>query len=327
MKPVRKAHFREGEGTPHSTFGLPPQAEIDAQVDVLVSRSMPWLLAAPTGLMAPEARRRSTRSGTRKRILAGSAAAAIIISGASTMAVASGGTKDLAAALSEASAPAAPRVAPVPSGATERLLPTPDDAPESAAYQLVAIAGVSQPVIAYDPCRPIHYVVAEGGAPEGAEQMLNRAFDRLSAATGLVFVGDGATDEAPSEDRAVYQPERYGESWAPILVSWGGEGLPGDSLGMGESRAISLGDSPYVLVSGQLVFNGPLLGEWLSGPDGAAFVDAVVLREAARLLGLREVDDPAQLMHQEVGLGALDLGDGDLAGLAVLGSGVCAPEL
>lgn len=327
MRPVRKPHFRQGEGTPHSAFGLPPQADIDAQVDALVSRAMPWLLSAPTGLMVPEVRRRSAFSGTRKRILAGSAAAVVVISGVSTMAVASGGTQDLAVALSEASAPAGPRVAPIPSGATERLLPTPDDAPESTAYQLAVTAGVSQPVVAYDPCRPIHYVVAEGGAPEGAEQMLRRAFDRLSAATGLVFVDDGGTDEVPSDERAVYQPERYGESWAPVLVSWGGEGLPEGSLGVGESRAISLGDSPYVLVSGQMVFNGALLSEWLAGPEGAAFVDAVVLREGARLVGLREVDDPEQLMYRDVGLGALDLGAGDLAGLAVLGDGVCAPEL
>ena len=44
------------------------------------------------------------------------------------------------------------------------------------------------------------------------------------------------------------------------------------------------------------------------------------------LLGLDHVDDPTQLMHAE-NSGLTGFAAGDLAGLALLGSGPCVPEL
>ena len=48
----------------------------------------------------------------------------------------------------------------------------------------------------------------------------SRAIAAVSAATGLQFVRDANTDEAPDRDRDAYQPDRYGDRWAPVLVAW-----------------------------------------------------------------------------------------------------------
>ncbi|NAZ75610.1 hypothetical protein GTQ99_09285 [Kineococcus sp. T13] len=43
---------------------------------------------------------------------------------------------------------------------------------------------------------------------------------RVGTATGLRFIDDGATTESPSAQRQPYQPKRYGERWAPVLISY-----------------------------------------------------------------------------------------------------------
>ena len=50
--------------------------------------------------------------------------------------------------------------------------------------------------IAYDPCRPIHYVIRESGSPPNGTQLIASAVASVSAATGLEFVYDGTTAEA-----------------------------------------------------------------------------------------------------------------------------------
>src|SRR4051794_3579287 len=52
--------------------------------------------------------------------------------------------------------------------------------------------------LTYDPCRPIHYVVRDRNTPPGGDQVVSEAVNAVSAATGLVFVYDGRTTEAPS---------------------------------------------------------------------------------------------------------------------------------
>ena len=50
--------------------------------------------------------------------------------------------------------------------------------------------------------------------------MIAQAVAAVSAATGLRFVLDGPTTEAPSNDREPYQRARYGDRWAPVLIAW-----------------------------------------------------------------------------------------------------------
>lgn len=46
------------------------------------------------------------------------------------------------------------------------------------------------------------------------------AIAEVSAASVLQFVHDGATAEGPTDQRNLYQPERYGKRWAPVLITW-----------------------------------------------------------------------------------------------------------
>jgi hypothetical protein len=184
--------------------------------------------------------------------------------------------------------------------------------------------------VAFDPCRPVHYVVRNQDTPQGARELLDWALGRLSYATGLRFVDDGATPEAPSERRAVYQPERYGDRWAPVLIAWSTPSewheLSGDVLGragpwtFGTSRPGSLR-----YVSGQAVFNAPAIDRLLrTGRDG--YVRAVLLHELGHLVGLDHVSDPYQVMYGVNSVPLDSYRDGDLRGLEQLGRGRCFPD-
>ncbi|GIG30745.1 matrixin family metalloprotease [Cellulomonas marina] len=185
--------------------------------------------------------------------------------------------------------------------------------------------------VAYDPCRPLHWVVNAVGAPSGADELVAEAVARIAAATGLRFVADGATDEPPAPARPSFQPERYGDRWAPVLVAWvtpdDASPLAGDVAGLGGSTAFGLDGGPLVWVTGQVQLDAPQLAEAWAGPGGRDLVLAVVTHELAHVVGLDHVDDPGQLMYAPTRAGVTDLADGDRAGLAALGTGPCAPEV
>lgn len=74
--------------------------------------------------------------------------------------------------------------------------------------------------VSYDPCRPIHYVIRTANQPATGPEMVNEAIDAVSQATGLVFINDGTTNEVASPKRPLYQPDRHGDRWAPVLIDW-----------------------------------------------------------------------------------------------------------
>ena len=49
---------------------------------------------------------------------------------------------------------------------------------------------------------------------------MEQALRDVGAAAGLRFVVDGEVDEPPSEDRPAFDPDRYGDRWSPVLVTW-----------------------------------------------------------------------------------------------------------
>ncbi|MFC7573176.1 hypothetical protein ACFQX8_12580 [Klenkia terrae] len=115
----------------------------------------------------------------------------------------------------------APRTVPTPGGEeSDEPLGTPPTAPDSDVYAFVAEQADGVTPVAYDPCRPVAVVLSTDGAPEGAEAMLVDALARMTAVTGLQFRYDGPTDEVPGGGRAAYQPDRYGDRWAPVVVGW-----------------------------------------------------------------------------------------------------------
>lgn len=200
----------------------------------------------------------------------------------------------------------------------------------SHAYALQKSPDPGQPFAAYDPCRPVHYVVRPDNAPPGADQMIREAVAKVSAATGLRFVYDGPTSEAPSEDRETYQPDLYGKRWAPVLIAWStpaeSPDLAGDVDGLGGSGYAYTEGKPYVLEAGQVALDAPDFADILQWQDGHRYARAVIMHELAHVVGLDHVDDPTQLMNPE-GTGVTEFAAGDLAGLAVLGGGKCVPEL
>lgn len=213
--------------------------------------------------------------------------------------------------------------------ATGQRLAHPAPAPASGGpHTFMALQPGSDDPIAYDPCRPIHYVVNERTAPVGAEFLVQQAVADVEDATGLTFVYDGTTDEAPSADRSPFQPERYGDRWAPVLIAWTDPAevadLAGGFVGLGGSTPVMTApQGPAVYVSGVVALDGPQV----AGMQRAysTYPQGVIVHELAHVLGLGHVEDPSQLMNAEAS--TRKLGAGDLTGLARLGAGPCVEQL
>ena len=220
---------------------------------------------------------------------------------------------------------------PSPGGdAAGEPLGAPIDAPAGGgAHAFVALQPESGRPVAYDPCRPIRYVVRPDNAPPGAERLLDEAFARVSALTGLQFVDDGPTDERPGRDRESFQPDRYGDRWAPVLVAWETEQEDPElvtAAGRAGSAWVSRSDGPRVYVTGSVVLDAADFADILGNPGGDELARAIVLHELGHLVGLDHINDPSQLMHPEAGA-TLDFASGDLTGLVQLGQGECVPDL
>ncbi len=220
-----------------------------------------------------------------------------------------------------------------PAGVEAAADPIGEPAPlvsRSDAYRFVQTQPGADAPVAYDPCRPIHVVLNERTAPLGGDLIVQEALAAASRATGLQFVVDGPTDEAPSEAREPYQPERYPGRWAPVLIAWSDPTetprLAGDVAGLGGSSWLQR-DGRAVYVSGSVELDGPDLQVILARPGGRDEVRAVVEHELAHVLGLDHVNDPSQLMNPEGAPGVTSYADGDLTGLSELGQGRCFPDI
>ncbi len=186
--------------------------------------------------------------------------------------------------------------------------------------------GSGRPV-RWDPCRPIHYVIRARGAPPGGDAAVSSSVAELEQITGLRFQFDGYTDESPVPDRRTFQPSRYGDRWAPVLVAWTGprEYPPmAGYAGLGGPDAVS-GRSPGQrrFVSGVVLLNRDYLIQALRWDGGREHLDAVVLHEFGHLAGLDHVNDPAQLMYRQPTPKPGGFADGDRRGLAALAGGPC----
>ena len=202
---------------------------------------------------------------------------------------------------------------------------------ESPAHRFTMRQPSSTEPVAYDPCRPIHVVVNGRTAPAGGDGILAEALAEVSRVSGLQLVLDGPSDEPADFSREAFQPDRYGDRWAPVLVAWSDPGevadLEGDVAGVGGSAWLEVDRTSRVYVTGLVAIDGPQMAEILSRPGGQDAVEAVILHELGHLLGLDHVDDPGELMQPVAEPGLTAFGPGDLTGLAHLGRGECHPDL
>lgn len=213
----------------------------------------------------------------------------------------------------------------------DRLLPAPLAPTEAAGARyrfLQHQRGTSAPVT-WDPCRPIRYAVRPDNAPPGGDVLLNAAFAAVSEATGLQFVNAGTTNEAPADDRDLYQPEKYGNRWAPVLVAWATDTeVPDfgvDFAGEAGPAAVGTvsGDATYV--SGTVMLSAKDFQRF-AATGQTAVAQSVVLHELGHLLGLAHVPDSTQVMFPRANP-VMAYGNGDLQGLAAVGRGRCQPDV
>ena len=196
-------------------------------------------------------------------------------------------------------------------------------------YKFLATNDDGTPV-GYSPCRPLHYVVNNATAPAGSDALLTTALANISGASGIQFINDGTTDELPVDKREPYQPAKYGDRWAPLLISWttpeAAPALAENVIGTGGSTMYSLNKGPKSYITGSLELDTPQVTELLASPGGADYVLAVMQHELGHVVGLDHVDDPIQLMYPEIG--APDgLAAGDLNGLHLLASAPCRKDI
>lgn len=174
-------------------------------------------------------------------------------------------------------------------------------------------------------------VTRPDGAPFGGDTLVQAGIARLSEVTGLQFVNDGTTDEQPRPKREPFQPDRYGDRWAPVLIAWqsaqDNPDLVSDVTGEAGSVLVGTDGNPAVYVSGQVVLDGAQFTDILTRPDGQAEARGIILHELGHLVGLDHVEDPTQIMYPRSQAGVSDYAAGDLTGLAALGQGPCAPWL
>jgi hypothetical protein len=181
--------------------------------------------------------------------------------------------------------------------------------------------------VRWDPCRPIELVIDPDGTPPGVAEDLAAAVDDVADVSGLELRIGAEVDERPSGDRAAYQPERYGERWAPVLIAAAGpgeRGLPLRSTDRAIAAPVAVGrQGAQVFVSGQIVLNRDRDDVTPGDGDRASSWGAILRHELGHLLGLDHVDDEEQIMHAHPVPGEVELGDGDRRGLEALGRGGC----
>jgi len=176
----------------------------------------------------------------------------------------------------------------------------------------------------WNPCDPIHYVVNATLAPPGSVEDVHEAVRRVTAATGIEFDFEGITDEESTIYRESYQPDRYGDRWAPVLIAWAD---PDDSdIPFERGDRVAAGVAVPVIPSTRL--EDLYVTGWIAinaddpNPPGFSFPGQqgpVILHELGHLMGLGHVRTRGELMHPAGG-GVVDFGQGDLEGLRQVGA-------
>jgi len=194
--------------------------------------------------------------------------------------------------------------------------PVAGPAQDPAGYKFLQVDARTGEPIRFNPCGQVQYVVNPAGAPPGGLTAVNQAIARLSEATGIDFVAGGLTSETPSVQRGNYQPDRYGDRWAPVLVGWLPLGKPaGPERGLagvgGPGPAVQDGGT-WVYVTGDVTLNSDAD---IPAPD----LTGVLMHELGHVVGLDHSTRTDQIMFPGGDASRAAWGQGDLAGLEKVG--------
>ena len=179
----------------------------------------------------------------------------------------------------------------------------------------------------FNPCAPVRYTINPDGAPAGAIADVQEAFRRGGQQVGITFEYVGPTTETHQRiggsGRPSYQPNRYGDAWAPVLVSFANEDaepvLDGNVLGYGGSTSYWTSSTDPAYVTGEIVLDRDLsLVRPGFGPGMTR--GNLIEHELGHVIGLDHVADRSDLMYASISSRSPDgYGPGDEAGLAQLG--------
>ena len=182
--------------------------------------------------------------------------------------------------------------------------------------------------IRFNPCEPIHYVVNPADAPPGGVDDVRQAFRIIAEAGGYTFVDDGLTDADRFDfGRQAYNPARYGERWAPIVVSWSRLGSQGRDdvvvAGMGNGHVVD-----GAIVTGMLNLNADArIDASRETPIPNGFGEGlswgrVMLHELGHVFGLGHVESRNAIMHEALlqqTLSRTEYGVGDIQAWRLIG--------
>lgn len=196
----------------------------------------------------------------------------------------------------------------------ERLLPAREIPSGPGEFSFMATQPDTGEPVGYSPCEAIEVAINPDGAPEDYQQLVERAMEHTSQATGLQFELVGTTTDRDFENMGMDDP---------VLVMWADDtevpDLEGDIAGVGGSfRVSAYGGGTERYVTGFVILDRDAYEQMRSGDIRQSIVD----HEFGHLVGLGHVDDPRQLMHERGGF-VTGYGEGDLAGLAELGAIDC----
>jgi hypothetical protein len=180
----------------------------------------------------------------------------------------------------------------------------------------------------WNPCAPVHYRTNLTEAPATAAADLTEALAKVTEATGIGFVDDGATTVVPDH----HYEQQAARGRYPVVIAWATPGetdilsqpfplpLGTHELGVGGPAALIDPVTRHgVYVSGTVVIDSAASASLAAG-FGPRSIGVVLMHELGHLIGLGHTLDTAEIMNpvqQPTKDGSW--GPGDLAGLARLG--------